>query len=54
VLADPPGHPPGDRPWRLALTAVIEHATGALSYWSLHHPPGPPDFHHPDGFALKI
>lgn len=40
------------RPWRIGLSAVIETATG-LSYWALRHPPGPPDFHHPDNFALE-
>jgi hypothetical protein len=39
---------------RLALAAVIEDAAGALSYWSLQHPPGKPDFHHPDGFTLEL
>lgn len=29
----------------LALTAVLEHGDGALSYWALAHPPGEPDFH---------
>lgn len=36
---------------RLGLSAVLETADGALSYWALRHPPGPPDFHHPDTFA---
>jgi hypothetical protein len=39
---------------RLGLCAVIEEENGLLSYWALNHPPGRPDFHHPDGFALKI
>lgn len=39
------------RQWTIALTAVIEDAGGALSYWALAHPPGKPDFHHPDSFA---
>ena len=39
-------------PLRLSLTAVIETQDGALSYWALCHPPGAPDFHHPDTFAL--
>jgi hypothetical protein len=39
---------------RLALSAVIEEADGRLSYWALKHPPGKPDFHHPDAFALEI
>lgn len=38
----------------LALTAVLEHEGGSLSYWSLQHPAAKPDFHHPDGFALQI
>ncbi|MBS0581367.1 MAG: DOMON-like domain-containing protein [Proteobacteria bacterium] len=39
---------------RLALAAVIEDAGGGLSYWALHHPPGKPDFHHPDGFVVEL
>ncbi len=38
----------------IALTAVIEEASGAKSYWSLKHPPGRPDFHHRDCFALRL
>ena len=40
--------------WRLGVTAVIEAADGALSYWALAHPPGRPDFHHADCFALEV
>ena len=32
----------------------IEEASGRISYWALKHPPGRPDFHHPDGFALEL
>jgi len=39
---------------RVGLAAVIEDENGRLSYWGLRHPPGKPDFHHPDGFALKV
>ena len=39
---------------RIALSAVIEDRTGGLSYWALAHPPGKPDFHHPDAFALEL
>jgi hypothetical protein len=45
---------PKDAAWRLALSAVIEEAHGALSYWALAHPPGKPDFHHADCFALEL
>jgi hypothetical protein len=41
-------------PWDLALTAVIETEDGARSYWALAHPPGAPDFHHPDCFVLHL
>lgn len=44
--------PPG-RPYRLGLSAVVEDAEGELSYWALRHPPGKPDFHHIDAFALQ-
>ena len=39
---------------QLALCAVIEDENGMLSYWALKHPPGKPDFHHPDAFALDF
>lgn len=38
----------------LALSAVVEDSRGALSYWALKHPPGKPDFHHSDAFALEL
>jgi len=41
-------------PLRVALSAVIEAADGTLSYWALRHPPGRPDFHHADAFALRL
>ena len=39
---------------RLALAAVIEENDGRLAYWALWHPPGKPDFHHPQGFTLEL
>lgn len=39
---------------RLGLAAVLEDAAGARSYWALAHPPGKPDFHHPEGFVLEL
>lgn len=41
-------------PWRLGLSAVVEERNGRFSYWALRHPPGPPDFHHGDCFALEL
>jgi len=38
----------------LGLSAVIENLDGSLSYWALKHPPGKPDFHHSDNFALQV
>lgn len=38
----------------LALCSVVEDEDGTLSYWALKHPPGRPDFHHPDAFALEL
>jgi hypothetical protein len=38
----------------IALSAVIEDEQGMLSYWALKHPPGKPDFHHRDAFALEV
>lgn len=40
--------------WVAAVTAVIEAADGAKSYWSLAHADGKPDFHHADGFVLTL
>lgn len=45
---------PSEESLRLALSAVIEDQDGTLSYWALRHPPGEPDFHHPDAFALEL
>jgi hypothetical protein len=44
---------PVGRPLRLGLAAVVEDVDGVLSYWALRHPPGKPDFHHIDGFAIQ-
>lgn len=38
----------------IGLAAVIEDVNGSLSYWALKHPPGKPDFHHADAFALEL
>jgi len=40
--------------WRLGLSTVVEEGTGRLSYWALRHPPGRPDFHHPESFSLEL
>lgn len=43
-----------EQPLVLALAAVVEASDGGLSYWSLRHPSGKPDFHHRDAFALTL
>jgi len=45
---------PRDVRWRLGLSALIEETGGRISYWALTHPPGKPDFHHPDCFAHEF
>jgi hypothetical protein len=40
--------------WQVGLSAVIGDAGGGMSYWALAHPPGKPDFHHADCFALEL
>lgn len=41
-------------PHAMALTAVLEFTGGRMSYWSLAHPAGRPDFHHRDGFVATL
>jgi hypothetical protein len=45
---------PRDARWRLGLSALIEDTSGSKSCWALAHPPGKPDFHHPDCFAHEF
>ncbi len=45
---------PDEGACRLGLSAVIEETNGRKSYWALAHPPGKPDFHHSDCFALEL
>lgn len=45
---------PADGGWRLGVSAVMEETSGRRSYWALAHPPGKPDFHHGDCFALEL
>jgi hypothetical protein len=45
---------PDEGAWRLGLSAVMEEMNGRRSYWALAHPPGRPDFHHSDCFALEL
>ncbi len=38
----------------VGISAVIEGMDGTFSYWAIKHPPGRPDFHHGDNFAVQI
>lgn len=41
-------------PCDASLTAVLESEAGDLSYWAASHPAERPDFHHADGFSLRV
>jgi hypothetical protein len=43
-----------DAALRVGLTMIVEAADGRLSYWALAHPSTRPDFHHADGFTLRL
>lgn len=45
---------PREAVWRLGLSALIEDTNGRMSYWALSHPPGKPDFHHPESFLHEL
>ncbi len=45
---------PWDGTGRMGISAVVEDKSGCISYWALAHPPGKPDFHHRDCFALML
>jgi len=54
TAAIPAADLPSGKRLRLGLCAVVEAADGSLSWWALRHPPGRPDFHHPDTFTLDL
>lgn len=39
---------------RSGVSAILEEEGGHRSFWALAHPPGEPDFHHPDCFVLDL
>lgn len=41
-------------PLEIAVSAVIRHADGGTSWWALIHPGPEPDFHHRNGFILRV
>jgi hypothetical protein len=46
--------PDARSPWRVGLTAVVESADGARSYWALRHAEKTPDFHRAAGFEVRL
>ncbi len=59
AVLDPRALPenPGNAPWQIALTAVVETADtvdGSRSYWALHHASSRPDFHQRAGFTFLM
>jgi len=36
------------------ISAVVATKNGDISYWAVAHPPGKPDFHHRDCFAVQL
>jgi hypothetical protein len=42
------------RSLRAGISAVMATKSGDISYWALAHPPGKPDFHHKDCFAVQL
>ncbi|WP_332676988.1 DOMON-like domain-containing protein [Brevundimonas sp.] len=55
ALVDLSGIPAfGGSDWRLALSAVVEDADGALAWWALTHPGEQPDFHNAASFIFDL
>ncbi|MDR2881349.1 MAG: DOMON-like domain-containing protein [Azoarcus sp.] len=50
----PPALLPTSPVLRVGLAAVIEREDGELEYWAVHHPAERPDFHHADGWTLRL
>ncbi|MCC7256877.1 MAG: DOMON-like domain-containing protein [Gammaproteobacteria bacterium] len=45
---------PGAGRVEVGLCAVVEDSSGRVSHWALRHPAGAADFHHREGFVLKL
>ena len=43
-----------ERSLRVGISAVMATKSGDISYWAVTHPPGKPDFHHKDCFAVQL
>lgn len=45
---------PVQKALKAAVSAVIKHVSGDLSYWALIHTGPQPDFHRQDGFTIEL
>lgn len=45
---------PPDQPLEVAVSAVIKHADGRVTYWALDHTGPHPDFHRRESFIIEI
>jgi hypothetical protein len=45
---------PVDKPLEVAVSTVLQHHDGRLSYWALTHPGPEPDFHSREGFIITL
>ena len=45
---------PPDQPVEVAVSAVIKHADGRVTYWALDHTGPHPDFHRRESFIIEI
>ncbi len=45
---------PLDRALAVAVSTVIKHRNGRLTYWALTHPGPRPDFHRRDSFVIEL
>ncbi|AFY35048.1 DOMON-like domain-containing protein [Calothrix sp. PCC 7507] len=45
---------PPENPVEVAITTVIKHTDGELTYWALTHPGTEADFHQRDSFTIEL
>ncbi len=45
---------PAGQPLEAAISSVLQHEDGRLSYWALTHSGPEPDFHWREGFVIKL
>ncbi|HEY0044297.1 MAG TPA: DOMON-like domain-containing protein [Allosphingosinicella sp.] len=43
-----------DGPYTMNIAAILQNHTGDRTFWSVSHPAGEPDFHHPSCFIKQL